>query len=188
MHRISSTAELDLTSGLSSPAAGRKTFTYYAGVAPIPEGSAPSLKNRSFSITANVEIPESGAEGVLLTQGGRFAGWGFFLEDSKPTYLYNFVNAERYVIQSPQKLHPGKSTIRFDFDYDGGAVGAGGTGKLFINEQQVAEGRIEKTVPYRLALDETFDVGRDTGTPVAETYQVPFTFTGNLQKVTLNLN
>lgn len=170
-----------------SPAAKRTTFTYYPGVAPIPEGSAPSLKNRSFSITANLEIPESGAEGVLLTQGGRFAGWGFFLEDSKPTYLYNFVNAERYIIQSPQKLTPGKSTIRFDFDYDGG-IGAGGTGKLFINNQQVASGRIGKTVPYRLALDETFDVGRDTGTPVVETYQVPFAFTGNLQKVTLNLN
>lgn len=171
-----------------SPAAGRTTFTYYPGVAPIPEGSAPSLKNRSFSITADVEIPESGAEGVLLTQGGRFAGWGFFLENSKPTYIYNFLNAERYIIQSPQKLLPGKSTIRFDFDYDGSEVGAGGTGKLFINDQQVAEGRIEKTVPYRLALDETFDVGRDTGTPVVETYQVPFAFTGNLQKVTLNLN
>ena len=171
-----------------SPAAGRTTFTYYPGVAPIPEGSAPSLKNRSFSITADVEIPESGAEGVLLTQGGRFAGWGFFLENSKPTYIYNFLNAERYIIQSPQKLPLGKSTIRFDFDYDGGEVGAGGTGKLFINDQQVAEGRIEKTVPYRLALDETFDVGRDTGTPVVETYQVPFAFTGNLQKVTLNLN
>lgn len=170
-----------------SPATGRTTFTYYPGVASIPEGSAPSLKNRSFSITANVEIPKSGAEGVLLTQGGRFAGWSFFLKDSKPTYLYNFVNAERYTIQSPQKLSPGKSTIRFDFDYDGGGVGAGGTGKLFINDQQVAEGRIEKTVPYRLALDETFDVGRDTGTPVVATYQVPFAFTGNLQKITLNL-
>ncbi len=171
-----------------SPAAGRTTFTYYPGVASIPEGSAPSLKNRSFSITADVEIPESGAEGVLLTQGGRFAGWGFFLENSKPTYIYNFVNAKRYIIQSPQKLSPGKSTIKFDFDYDNGEVGAGGTGKLFINDQQVASGRIEKTVPYRLALDETFDVGRDTGTPVVETYQVPFAFTGNLQKVTLNLN
>jgi arylsulfatase A-like enzyme len=170
-----------------SPATGRTTFTYYPGVASIPEGSAPSLKNRSFRITANVEIPKGGAEGVLLTQGGRFAGWSFFLKDSKPTYLYNFLNAERYTIQSPQKLSPGKSTIRFDFDYDGGGVGAGGTGKLFINDQQVAEGRIEKTVPYRLALDETFDVGRDTGTPVVATYQVPFAFTGHLQKITLNL-
>lgn len=170
-----------------SPAAGRTTFTYYSTGVSIPEGSAPSLKNRSFSITADVEIPESGAEGVLLTQGGRFAGWGFFLEDSKPTYVYNFVNAERYIIQSSEKLAPGKSTIKFNFDYDGGGVGAGGIGRLFINDQPVAEGRIAKTIPYRLALDETFDVGRDTGTPIVETYQVPFSFTGNLQKVTLNL-
>ena len=170
-----------------SPAAGRTSFTYYSSGVSIPEGSAPSLKNKSFSITADVEIPESGAEGVLLTQGGRFAGWGFFLEDSKPTYIYNFANSERYIIQSPEKLAPGKSTIKFNFDYDGGGVGAGGNGKLFINDQQVAEGRIEKTLPYRLALNETFDVGRDTGTPIVETYQIPFAFTGNLQKVTLNL-
>jgi len=166
--------------------AGRTNFTYYPGVFGIPEGSAPNLKNRSFSITANVEIPETGAEGILLTQGGRFAGWGFFLEDGKPTYIYNYANADRYIIQSREKLPPGKSTLRFDFDYDGG-IGAGGTGKLFINQQQVAEGRIEKTIAYRLALDETFDIGRDTGTPVVDTYQVPFAFTGNLQQVSLEL-
>ncbi|MDF5739811.1 MULTISPECIES: arylsulfatase [unclassified Nostoc] len=167
--------------------AGRTTFSYYPGAVGIPEGSAPDLKNRSFSITANVEIPESGAEGILLTQGGRFAGWSFFLEDGKPTYVYNYANAVRYIIQSPEKLSSGKSTLRFNFDYDGGAVGAGGTGKLFINDQQVAEGRVEKTIAYRLALDETFDVGRDTGTPVVDTYQVPFAFTGNLQQVSLEL-
>ncbi|MBD2680988.1 MULTISPECIES: arylsulfatase [Nostoc] len=170
-----------------SVTAGRTNFTYYPGVFGIPEGSAPNLKNRSFSITANVEIPETGAEGILLTQGGRFAGWSFFLEDGKPTYIYNYANAVRYIIQSPEKLPAGKSTLRFDFDYDGGSVGAGGTGKLFINQQQVAEGRIEKTIAYRLALDETFDVGRDTGTPVVDTYQVPFAFTGNLQQVSLEL-
>lgn len=170
-----------------SLASGRTTFIYYSSGVSIPEGSAPNLKNRSFTITAEVEILENGAEGVLLTQGGRFAGWVFFLEDSKPTYVYNFVNAERYIIQSPEKLAPGKSTIKFNFDYDGGGVGAGGIGRLFINDQPVAEGRIAKTIPYRLALDETFDVGRDTGTPIVETYQVPFAFTGNLQKVTLNL-
>ncbi|MFN6564593.1 MAG: arylsulfatase [Nostoc sp. ChiSLP01] len=166
--------------------AGRTNFTYYPGVFGIPEGSAPNLKNRSFSITANVEIPETGAEGILLTQGGRFAGWSFFVEDGKPTYIYNYANADRYIIQSREKLPPGKSILRFDFDYDGG-IGAGGIGKLFINQQQVAEGRIEKTIAYRLALDETFDIGRDTGTPVVDTYQVPFAFTGNLQQVSLEL-
>jgi arylsulfatase len=165
---------------------GRTTFTYYPGTVGIPEGSAPNLKNRSFTITANVEIPENGAEGVLLTQGGRFAGWSFFLEDGKPTYAYNYANTARYIIQSREKLPAGKSTIRFNFDYDGG-VGAGGIGKLFINDRQAAEGRVDKTIAYRLALDETFDVGRDTGTPVVDTYQVPFSFTGNLQQVSLEL-
>ncbi|MEH1768852.1 MAG: arylsulfatase [Nostoc sp.] len=166
---------------------GRTSFTYYPGTFGIPEGSAPNIKNRSFSITANVDIPESGAEGILLTQGGRFSGWSFFLEDSKPTYAYNFVNAERYIIQSPETVPTGKSTLRFDFDYDGGTLGTGGTGKLFINDKQVAEGRIAKTIAFRWALDETFDVGRDTGTPVVETYKVPFAFTGNLQQVTLDI-
>lgn len=165
---------------------GRTTFTYYPGTVGIPEGSAPNLKNRSFTITANVEIPENGAKGVILTQGGRFAGWSFFLEDGKPTYVYNYANTARYTIQSPEKLPSGKSTIRFNFDYDGG-VGAGGIGKLFINDQLLAEGRVDKTIAYRLALDETFDVGRDTGTPVVDTYQVPFAFTGNLQQVSLEL-
>jgi len=166
----------------------RTTFTYYPSTVSIPEGSAPNLKNRSFTITADVEIPAGETEGILLTQGGRFAGWGLFLEDGKPTYVYNLANTERYIIQSPEKLPVGKSTLRFDFKYDGGALGAGGIGSLFVNDQKVAEGRVEKTIPYRLGLNETFDVGRDTGTPVVETYQVPFAFTGNLQKITLNLN
>ncbi len=166
---------------------GRTTFTYYPGTIGIPEGSAPDLKNKSFSITANVEIDDDDTEGILVTQGGRFAGWGFFLDDGKPTYAYNFLGSDRTIIQSSEKVPNGKSTLRFDFEYDGGGIGTGGTGKLFINDKQVALGRIEKTVAYRWGLDETFDVGRDTGTPVVEDYQAPFAFTGNLQQVTLNL-
>lgn len=168
-----------------SLATGRTTFNYYTSLS-IPEGSAPSIKNRSFSIKADVNITDNNPEGVLLTQGGRFAGWGFFLIDGKPTYIYNLVNMEHYIIQSPTRLPLGKSTLRFDFDYDGG-VGAGGTGKIFVNDKQVAIGLIAKTVPYRIALDETFDVGYDTGTPIVDTYEIPFTFTGDLQKITLNL-
>lgn len=166
---------------------GRTTFTYYPGTIGIPEGSAPDLKNKSFSITANVEIDDDDTEGILVTQGGRFAGWSFFLDDGKPTYAYNFLGSDHTIIQSSEKVPNGKSTLRFDFEYDGGAIGAGGTGKLLINNKQVALGRIEKTVAYRWGLDETFDVGRDTGTPVVENYQAPFAFTGNLQQVTLNV-
>lgn len=168
--------------------ANRTHFTYYPTAVGIPKGSAPDLKNKSFSITADVEIPKDGAEGILVTQGGRFAGWSFFLEDGKPTYAYNFLNADRTIIQSSETVPVGPSKLRFDFEYDGGTPSAGATGRLFINDKQVAEGRIPKTVAYRWGLDETFDVGRDTGTPVLETYQLPFAFTGNLQKVTLDLN
>ncbi len=169
--------------------AGRTHFTYYPGAVGIPEGSAPDLKNKSFSITANVDIPKDNddAEGILVAQGGRFAGWSFFLDDGKPIFAYNFLGADRTLIKSTQKVPVGASNIRFDFEFDGGKPGAGATGKLFINDKPVGEGRIAKTVPYRWGLDETFDVGQDLGTPVVETYQVPFTFTGNLQKVTLDL-
>ncbi|WP_238845457.1 arylsulfatase [Nostoc edaphicum] len=166
---------------------GRNRFTYYTSVAGIPEGSAPNIKNRSFSITADVDAASSGTEGVLVTQGGRFAGWSFFLEEGKPTFAYNLLNSDRTIIQSSQPIAIGKSQIKFDFTYDGGAPGAGGTGKLSINDQQVAEGRIDKTIGYRFGLDETFDVGQDTGTPAVDTYQTPFAFTGNLQQVTLEL-
>jgi arylsulfatase len=166
---------------------GRNSFSYYTTVTGIPEGSAPNTKNRSFSITADVDIAKDGAEGVLVTQGGRFAGWSFFLKDGKPTYAYNFLNSDRTIIQSSEPVAIGKSKVRFDFAYDGGGIGVGGTGKLFINDKQVAEGRIEKTVGFRIGLDETFDVGQDTGSAVVDSYQVPFKFTGNLEQVKLDL-
>jgi len=166
---------------------GRNSFSYYTSVTGIPEGSAPNTKNRSFSITADVDIAKDGAEGVLVTQGGRFAGWSFFLKDGKPTYAYNFLNSDRTIIQSSEPVAIGKSKVRFDFAYDGGGIGAGGIGKLFINDKQVAEGRIEKTVGFRIGLDETFDVGQDTGSAVVDSYQVPFKFTGNLEQVKLDL-
>ncbi len=169
--------------------AGRTHFTYYPGAVGIPEGSAPDLKNKSFSITAAIEIPKDNdkAEGVLVSQGGRFAGWSFFLNDGKPTFAYNFLGADRTEIEATEKVPVGASNVRFEFAFDGGTPGAGGTGKLFVNDKPVGEGRIAKTVPYRWGLDETFDVGRDLGTPVVEDYKSPFAFTGNLQKVTLDL-
>lgn len=169
--------------------AGRTHFTYYPGAVGIPEGSAPDLKNKSFSITAEVQVSDDddNAEGVLVAQGGRFAGWSFFLDDGKPTFAYNFLGSDRTLIKSKEEIPVGTSNIRFEFVFDGGSPGAGATGTLFINDKPVGEERIAKTVPYRWGLDETFDVGQDLGTPVVDDYQVPFTFTGNLQKVTLDL-
>ncbi|MBD3885986.1 sulfatase-like hydrolase/transferase [Phormidium tenue FACHB-886] len=167
--------------------AGRTHFTYYPGAVGIPEGSAPDLKNKSFSITAEVQSNDDDAEGVLVAQGGRFAGWSFFLDDGKPIFAYNFLGSDRTLIKSQEEIPVGTSNIRFEFAFDGGSPGAGATGTLFINDKPVGEGRIAKTVPYRWGLDETFDVGQDIGTPVVDNYQVPFAFTGNLQKVTLDL-
>jgi arylsulfatase len=166
---------------------GRTSFTYYEGDTRIPEGSSPETKNRSFSIKADVEIPPKGADGMIITQGGLFGGWALYLDKGKPTFHYNTVNLFQYTIASPEGLAPGKHTLVFDFKYDGGGVGKGGTGTLSADGKQVAQGRIERTVPIRYSLDEGLDVGEDTGTPVNLTYDVPFKFTGKIDKVMIDL-
>ena len=170
---------------------GRSQFTYYPGAIRIPEGTTPDVKNKSYSVSAEVEIPAGGASGVLATQGGRFGGWGLLVMDGKPEFVHAFSNQaqHKYRVASTEKLAPGKHTIRFDFKYDGGGRGKGGTGTLLVDGKQVAQGRIERTVPNRFSLDETFDVGLDTGTPVVEDYagEMPFKFTGKLEKFTIDL-
>ena len=170
---------------------GRDTFTYYPGTIRVPEGTAPDTKNKSFTVTAEVEIPERGAEGVLVTQGGRFGGYALLLMDGKPEFDYAFSNQKqfKYRITSNDKLAPGKHTIKFDSKYEGPGLGKSGTGTLFVDGQQVAQGKIERTIPSRFSLDETFDVGEDTGTPVVEDYEarMPFKFTGTLKKVVIEL-
>ena len=170
---------------------GRSVFTYYPGMVRIPEATAPNVRNTSYSVIAEVEVPESGANGVLATQGGRFGGWSLLLLDGKPMFVHAFSNQEqhKYRIAADQKLSPGKHTVRFDFKYDGGGIGKGGTGTLLVDGQQVAQGRIERTVRIRFSLDEKFDVGEDTGTAVIDEYaeQLPYKFTGTLAKLTVDL-
>ena len=122
----------------------------------------------------------------MATQGGRFNGWGLYLLAGKPVFHYNTVGVHRYNIVGPAKLTPGKHTLLVDFKYDGG-LGKGGTATLMVDGKQVAEGRIERTIPFRISADETLDVGEDTGTPVSEDYHVPFRFTGDLKKVAIQL-
>jgi len=165
---------------------GRAVFTYYPGMTRIPEGSAPSILNKSFKIGAEVTIPAAGAEGVLATQGGRFNGWGLYLLEGKPVFHYNTVGAYRYTVSGSDRLSPGNHTILVDFNYDGG-LGKGGTATLMVDGRQVAQGRIERTIPFRISADETLDIGEDTGTPVSEDYQVPFKFSGELKKVAIQL-
>ena len=170
---------------------GRNTFTYYPGTVRVPEGAAPDLKNKSYSVTAEVEVPEGGADGVLATQGGRFGGWGLLMLDGKPMFVHAFSNQQqhKYRIASGEKLAAGKHTIRFDFKYDGPGMGKSGTGTLSVDGQPVGQGKIERTIPVRVSLDETFDVGVDTGTPVIEDYanRMPFKFTGEIEKFTIEL-
>jgi len=153
----------------------------------IPGGAAPDLKNKSYQIKAEVEIPKGGAESILITHGGRFSGYGLYLLKGKPVFHYNLAGVAHYNIAGKDALAPGTHTIRFDFKYDGGGLGKGGAGTLQVDGRTVATGRIERTLPFRLSLDETLDCGEDTGTPVSEDYHVPFKFTGELKKVTIDL-
>jgi arylsulfatase A-like enzyme len=161
----------------------RKVFAFFPGTVRVPEGTAPDLKNRSYAITADVELPPGGADGVLVTHGGRFGGYAFFVQAGRLHFVYNYLNQDRSTIDSTAAIPAGKVTLGYEFAYDGGGLGRGGTGSLFINGTKVGEGRIEKTIPYRVAFDETFDVGEDTGTPASESYQVPFRFGGKLSRV-----
>jgi len=165
---------------------GRSEFTYYPGMVRIPEGSAPDFKNKSWTIAAEVTIPDSGASGVLATTGGRFGGWALLMRDNKPQFAYAYSNQpdHKYVITSDQPLPAGNHLIRVKFDYEGGGIGKAATGTLLVDEKQVAQGEIPHTIGVRFSLDETFDVGEDTGTPVLEDYadKMPFPFTGTLKK------
>jgi len=170
-----------------SATAGRTVFTYTGEISGLPVGDAPSILNKSYSITADVDIPQSGAEGMLVTLGGRFGGYGLYVLKGKPVFTYNLVDMARFRWEGPA-LTPGKHTIVFDFKYDGPGFGKGGTGILSVDGQQVDSKTIPHTIPFLMSIDETFDVGIDTRTPVDDKdYQVPFRFTGTLNKLTVNL-
>jgi arylsulfatase A-like enzyme len=165
---------------------GRSSFSFSQGMARIPEGASPDVKNKSFTITAEVEA-QNGASGMIVTQGGLFAGWALYLQQGKPVFHYNFVDVAHYEVAGQNALAPGKHTLRVEFKYDGGGMGKGGTATLFVDDSQVAQGRIENTIPLRVTLDESLDVGEDTGTPVNLSYDVPFKFPGRIAQVTIDL-
>ena len=180
--------------------AGRTVFTYSGEMTGTPNGDAPNLLDSSYNFKAEVEIPQGGAEGMIVTQGGRFAGYGFYLLKGKPVFLWNLVDYKRIRWEGPQALSAGKHTLEFDFKYDGlgigtlafnsmSGIGRGGTGVLKVDGQEVARQTMERTIPLILQWDENFDVGADTGTPVDDhDYQVPFRFTGKLDKLTLTID
>ncbi len=167
-------------------APGRTTARFYPGII-LPEACAPNTKGRSSSITAIVNLHKPEAEGVLVAEGGRFGGYSFYIKNGKLTLCYNFLNMARYTIRSNASVPLGKSKLRYDFTADNSSRGSGGLGKLFINDRQVGEGRIGRTAPNVLSIDDTFNVGMDVGTPVSEEYESPFKFTDTLEHVTIDL-
>jgi hypothetical protein len=172
-------------------------FTYAGELTGIPAGDAPNLLDASYTITADIEVPPGGAEGMINTNGGRFAGYGFYLLKGKPVFLWNLFGLKRIRWEGTQALSPGKHTLEFDFKYDGlgiatlafnnmSGIGQSGTGELKVDGKVVSTQKMEHVIPLILQWDETFDVGADTGTPVDDKdYKVPFRFTAKLTKLTL---
>jgi arylsulfatase len=180
--------------------AGRTEFVYTRPMVGLPQGDSPLLLNTSYTITADVEVPKGGAEGMILTSGGRFAGYGFYLLKGKPVFLWNMIDLERIKWQGPEALAPGRHTIEFDFKYEGLGVGTlaynnmsglaqPGTGTLKVDGKVVDTKKMKKTLPMILQWDEAFDIGSDTLTGVNDAdYKPPFPLTAKLDKLTIKVD
>lgn len=180
--------------------AGRTEFVYTRPMTGLPQGDSPMLLNTSYTITADVVVPEDGAEGMLLTSGGRFAGYGFYLLKGKPTFLWNLANLERIKWEGPDALSPGRHIIEFEFKYDGlgaatlafndfSGIGRSGVGVLKVDGEEVATKKMERTLPMILQWDESFDIGSDTLTGVNDAdYKPPFELTAKLNKLTIKID
>lgn len=173
--------------GKPNPSAGRNHFVYPNALAGIPEAVAPDLKNKSFTITADAELGNNG-NGMIYTQGGNTAGWGFYIKNGNLYFTHNYIDLERFTIQSKSKVPAGSHELKAEFEYLGGQeVGKNGKVKLYVDGKVVAEGEIPKTTPFRYSLDESQDIGEDGGTPVDNNYETPFKFSGKLTNIRLDL-
>jgi hypothetical protein len=180
--------------------AGRTEFVYTHPMVGLPQGDSPSLLNSSYTITADIDVPKGGAEGMILTSGGRFTGYGFYLLEGKPVFLWNLLDLQRIKWEGPEALSPGKHTVEFDFKYEGlgtgtlaynnmSGLGRPGTGTLSVDGKVVATKKMAKTVPVILQWDESFDIGSDTLTGVNDAdYTPPFALTAKLDKLTLKVD
>jgi len=183
-----------------SVTAGRDEFVYTRPMVGIPQGDSPYLLNTSYSITADITVPEGGAEGMILTSGGRFAGYGFYLLKGKPVFLWNLLDLERLKWEGPDVLKPGRHILEFEFEYDGlgigtmaynnfSGIGRPGTGTLKVDGKAVHTMKMEKTIPIILQWDESFDLGSDTLTGVNDAdYTPPFPLTAEFNKLTIKVN
>jgi arylsulfatase len=168
---------------------GRTSLMLAEGMTGMMESAFVNVKNRSKTITAEIDVPATGAHGTVIAQGGRFGGWSLYVKDGVPGYDYNFLGLRRTSLAGTTKLPPGKATLQLVFDYDGGGPGKGGKGTLLVNGQKVAEGRIEHTQAGLFSADETADVGIDLGTPVVEAIgaEAKSRFTGRIPKLTVQV-
>jgi len=168
--------------------AGRKSLTVFEGMTGMAENAFINVKNQSVTITADVEIPAGGANGVILCQGGRFGGWSLYVKDGKPAYTYNFVGLQEYTVNAGERLAPGKATIKMDFAYDGNGRGKGGKATLSVNGKVVGSGRVERTNANIFSADDAADVGVDEGTNVSAAYkQHGNNFVGKIEKVLIEV-
>jgi hypothetical protein len=142
----------------------------FSGMKRLSENSVLALKNKSHSVTAQVEAPEGGAEGVIIAQGGAFGGWVLYAKEGRPVYCYNLAGLSRTKIEASQPIPAGEHQVRMEFAYDGGGLGKGGKVTLFIDGSEVGDGQLVATIPMLFSADETTDVGSDTGTPVSDDY------------------
>lgn len=180
--------------------AGRTEFVYTRPMVGLPQGDSPFLLNASYTITADITVPQGGAEGMILTSGGRFGGYGFYLIKGKPVFLWNLVDLKRIKWEGTDALTPGQHTLEFDFKYDGLGVGTlafnnmsglgrPGTGVLKVDGKVVQTITMEKTLPMILQWDESFDIGSDTLTGVNDAdYKPPFPLTARLNKLTIKVD
>jgi arylsulfatase A-like enzyme len=176
------------TAGRPDLMGGRTSLTVFGGMNGISENAFINTKNTTHTITAEIEVPNGPVNGVVMAQGGRFSGWSLYVKDGKPAYTYNWVSLKEYTVTSTKALSPGKATLRVEFVKDGEKLGSGGTARLFINGDQVGEGKIENTNGMILSIEEGADVGVDLGTSVSSTYESPFAFNGKVDSVRINIS
>lgn len=173
--------------GKPNLAGDRTSFVYHGVMSGLPEASAPDLKNKSFSVTAKVEV-EEGASGMIFTQGGNTGGWAFYLKDGVPVAAHNYVDLAEYVVRGDTPVPAGAHEVKMDFAYEGGSeMGKAGTVTLSVDGKAVGSGKIDQTTPFKYSLSENQDIGTDTGTPVTRDYEGPFDFAGTLDEVRVDL-
>jgi arylsulfatase len=195
---LDNTAFVRLQTPRPSAVAGKTVFTYTGENSGIPLANAPNVLDKDYTITAEITVPKGGAEGMIVTLGGRFGGYGLYLLEGKPVFVYNLLDLERFrweggvggVVGADlfgRALAPGKHTLAFDFKYDGPGPGKGGTGVFSVDGKELARKTLEHTIPLMMAIDETFDVGVDTRSTVDDSYELPFRFTGTINRLTFKL-